>query len=325
MNQRGVILISTLWIIMILSFLAIGIGFRISMEARLTKYNMDGMKAVYLANAGIAKCQDLLLKDTNTFDSLYYCGVTPGPEEDPKVELQGIFAGIGLGDGAFTVSYKNEDGAAVSGMADEERKININKAGQQVLVNIFGNAEIASAIMDWRDIDSIPEPSGAEDNFYGSLESPYKCKNGEFAVLEELLLVKGVTPEIFDSLKGYLTIYGDGKININTVSKRVLLAFGMTEAAADALVRYRSGLDGAPGTKDDLVFTDINIETLLPGLDPEKDVPSIANIKSFFTTKSNYFKLESRGVVTNSKIARTVEAILVKDVKCGAKLIHYHE
>jgi len=104
----------------------------------------------------------------------------------------------------------------------------------------------------------------------------------------------------------------------------VLLAVGLTEAAAQAIIRYRSGPDGTPGTSDDNVFTDVNIENRLGDIRPA-DAASIGNLKNSFTVKSNYFKLESRGMVTNSRITRAVTAVLARDDKCGGKIIAYQE
>jgi DNA uptake protein ComE-like DNA-binding protein len=56
--------------------------------------------------------------------------------------------------------------------------------------------DVADAIVDWRDTDDTPSPYGAESEYYGSVQPPYRAKNGPFETVEELLLVKGVTPEM---------------------------------------------------------------------------------------------------------------------------------
>lgn len=329
-RHKGTILVATLWIITILSIMAIGIGFRISMEARLSKYNMERLKASGLANAGVALCQDLLSKDTNDFDSIGQCGLTLSSEQLAKGGPEGIFKDAGLGEeGTFTISYRNEDGGQAFGMVDEERKINVNTNDpllQDALKSLFsGNAEIAAAIIDWRDVNTEPSQGGAEDEYYGSLEYPYKCKNGDFAVIEELLLVRGMTRDMYDSVKGYVTVWGDsGKININTASKRVLEALGITPEGAGRIIDYRNASDGLPGTSDDNIFTDVNIVGLVPGL-PEADNTTLGNLGNCFTTKSDYFKIESHGLAAASKTAKTVEAVMKRDPKRGGELIYYRE
>ena len=56
--------------------------------------------------------------------------------------------------------------------------------------------DVANSILDWLDPDDTPRSDGAEDDYYSSLPNPYHCKNGPLDSLEELLLVKGVTPHM---------------------------------------------------------------------------------------------------------------------------------
>src|SRR5690606_37684595 len=56
--------------------------------------------------------------------------------------------------------------------------------------------EIADAILDWIDSDNEPREFGAEMDFYSTLTPPYTPQNGPIKSLEELLLVRGVTPDL---------------------------------------------------------------------------------------------------------------------------------
>ncbi len=96
------------------------------------------------------------------------------------------------------------------------------------------------AILDWLDPDSDPRPNGAEVDFYATLEIPYPCKNGPMDSIEELLMIRGVTPELFFGLleeeellppeeellplTELLTVHGDprGRINVNTAEPETL-------------------------------------------------------------------------------------------------------
>ena len=92
------------------------------------------------------------------------------------------------------------------GAIDESGKINLNT---MMIIDPSGNAlhdrlmvlpnmteDVADAIVDWIDPDNVPRANGAEDSYYQSLTPPYHCKNGPLDSLEELLLVRGVTPEL---------------------------------------------------------------------------------------------------------------------------------
>ena len=92
------------------------------------------------------------------------------------------------------------------------------------------------AIIDWLDYDDMDaeEPDGAENDYYTSLENPYPCKNGPMDTIEELLLIKGITPELYFGnaeeeqlpLSEYLTVHGDweGRVNVNTAHEDVIAA-----------------------------------------------------------------------------------------------------
>src|SRR5207247_1078297 len=56
--------------------------------------------------------------------------------------------------------------------------------------------DIANSILDWMDPDDEPRSNGAENDYYQTLPNPYRAKNGPLDTIEELLLVKGVTPQL---------------------------------------------------------------------------------------------------------------------------------
>ncbi len=114
--------------------------------------------------------------------------------------------------GRFAViSTKIESGelkGARFGVEDESSKLNLNTlmfaekqrkgSGRTLLMALPGMTEdIADAILDYIDEDSDQRELGAESDFYTSLTPAYACKNGPLETVDELLLVKGVTPELF--------------------------------------------------------------------------------------------------------------------------------
>lgn len=68
---------------------------------------------------------------------------------------------------------------------------------QSLLMTLPGmSIDIADAILDWLDEDEEPRPYGAELEYYSTLPTPYAPKNGPIESVEELLLVRGVTPQL---------------------------------------------------------------------------------------------------------------------------------
>jgi len=332
MNGKGSILITSLWIMAILSLMAMGIGFRASLETRLNKYSMDRLRAGYFASAGVEKAKALLRGDTNEYDTLYECGTSLRAGETPEQIFNAEFDKWGGFSVYYTYQRTDGSGEAVRyGMTDEERKININMdIGTADGKNEFARMlkglspkvtdEIISNIIDWRDADSL---GSAEEAYYGNLEYPYGCKNADFEFIEELLLVKGVTGALFDEIKDYITVFGSGKINVNTASEKVLNAvisagFGAYETIAGVIVEARKGPDGKEGPGDG--WADMqNCVDSLPLTNMDVNRLNELNSKGRFTFKSENFRIISHGSVR--RVKKTITCVVKKE---GGELLYYH-
>ena len=321
----------TLWIMAMLSIFALGIGYRASLELRLVRYQIDQLKTLYIAKAAVQEVKQYLaldlVSDTKDYDSLYRCGIYLLPEETPEE----MFKNITVGDGSYTIKYKTGDDEFNQpiwryGLNDEEGKININQAEANTLTYLFELAgadvseseSIAASIIDWRDADSIVSDNGAENDYYQNLETPYNCKNADFDTLEELLLVRDMTPEIFGQVKDYLTVYGESKkVNINTASQLVLQALAISAGGeatfADNIIDYRSGSDKIEATSDDnpclAASNTMNyLEDALGSTEVGGEV--ISNFNNFITTKSANFRVEIQATSADGKVIKNITAIL---------------
>lgn len=103
---------------------------------------------------------------------------------------------------------------------------------------------IVDALVDWLDEDDRESNFGAENSYYQSLKKSYSCRNGRMLYIEELLLVRGITPSLLygDGEKGglinYLTVYGDdGKINLNTAPTALVKSM-IPNANKELIVRF---------------------------------------------------------------------------------------
>jgi len=285
-SNSGIILIVVLWITVILSLLAIGLSHKMRVDLALTKYAIGKMKSRYVAIAGLTYAIGQIKQDSqgqadDRVDTKYRCGFLLKDNQTPE----GVFAKKEVGDGYFTIDYKvaDQDNKKETryGLEDEESKVNLNglnPGNYEILKNLieeFGFEQvadiIASSAVDWIDADSevFNDPFGAEDEEYQNRSVPHACKNKPFDSIEELMLVKGMTPEIFKKIKNYITVFprqGNLTVNFDTASPVVLKAFARdvvgpqtnaTVEDADRLVErivsYRQGDDGKWGTEDDRV------------------------------------------------------------------------
>ncbi|MFH1779497.1 MAG: hypothetical protein ABH847_05675 [Candidatus Omnitrophota bacterium] len=316
-EEKGAILIITLWILAILTILSVGVAGRMGLELKLTGLYRDNMKVLYLAKAGVERAISVIEAEDHAIDSLNERWSNNSEEQSP------LFKEIKVADvGTFTVSYPFTEGRVFYGIQDEERRINFNNAPKEVIRRLIehlypdiGDASaLAQSIEDWRDTDTTREGGLPEDDY--SAEG-YPRKDNYFDVTEELLLVKEMKPEIFEKIKDYITVYPakvypEGKLNINTASFPSLYALGFSEAVAGALVNYKSGDDGIEGNEDDNYFENQsalnNYLTALKNNGYEgTELP--AESQSLVAFGSRYFRIKSYGETTNRRSHKTIVCI----------------
>ena len=178
-------------------------------------------------------------------------------------KLRNLMSGentVSLGEGSCSITVTEESGKLnINLLQDKNGQINRTTIDQLLrLIDLlnresFGDFNISyglvPSIIDWIDSDDevtfLPfikhENSGAESDYYSNLTPPYSCRNNSFEMTEELLLVKGVTQQVFDCLQDFITVRGDGKININWASKHIIqsLSENMDPVLAQMIIDRR--------------------------------------------------------------------------------------
>jgi len=331
-NRTGSVLILVLIVTSGITILAIGLAYRTRIDLKLAQKNAQRTRAYYFALGGIERVKALLSrqKEHTPSNTAAMCRFT-GTAENEK-----LF-------GELKDSQPDKNKLLTYGLRDEQGYFNINKSDPAAWEKINGvSKEAHASILDWTDTDDDTNPDGAETNFYERLNPPYASKNSPCTILKELLFIKGITRENYlgenltrNSLvyeqeatsrfdpfsNGYnnsdnpgflniFTIYGNGKININTTSKEILSALpGIAQETADALLVYCAGPDGQPGTDDDQYLTGgkdlANLENL-PELQAEL-------LQQYCCFNSEYFRIFSFARVDN-----TFECCLMATAKCAA-------
>lgn len=188
-KQKGIALIVILWISMLLILMLYALLLETAAETSLADGFAARKKAEQLALSGYEKAIVVLNNDQETKQTL----------EDVWAQEEDEWYEVELGEGVFTLIHPVcSENQMYWGMSDEAARLNINTAEKDSLLALPEmSEEIADSIIDWRDENSEPEPSGAEEDYYMTLDPPYSCKNSFFETGEELLFVKGVTSELF--------------------------------------------------------------------------------------------------------------------------------
>ncbi len=102
------------------------------------------------------------------------------------------------------------------------------------------------SLMDWEDRNDLKRLNGAEKYYYENMENlDYHPKNDKIFYKKELLLIRGMTEDIFYKLSPYLTIYPHSGFNPNTAPVPVLIArLNIDEQIARQIVERREGEEG---------------------------------------------------------------------------------
>ena len=278
-GRRGSVLVYVVWAVILLSLFATSVSSRALFALNLAERLAGQRQASYIAQAAIPAAGVVLAQDLSPMVD----GANELWAHDPH-----RFHDYPMGGGTLRVTPEpiGEDGGARRyGMADEDQRVNLNTAPAEVLERLLEDvgglrpreaAEAAASIEDWRDPDDDQRPSGAENFYYRSLRDGYQCKDGPLENAEELLLVKGVSPEVYARVAPLVTVYGSGRVNLNTAPRPVLRALGLSDAGVEGLTAFRAGEDNQEQTSDDRTLLSLGgLQSELERFVPIEDIAKL--------------------------------------------------
>jgi general secretion pathway protein K len=228
--------------------------------------------------------------------------------------------------GVFEMSQKipfsDVDGTISLKIDDENGKFNLktlvnqngtlNRDAYDSLVRLLTalqlKPELADRIVYW--INPLLEPE--------LRSSEHPSKGADLDSIDELLLVPGMDSKSYERLRPYVTIYGNGSININGADIPVLLSLSSSidEGMAQNIIRYRKdtpfmkttdilkvmGFDNAVGISLGTGFT--NMKGTSPAL---------------ICTQGTAFRII--GTAQSGKLKRIVDSVI--DISGGGKTVLY--
>lgn len=271
MRQNASILVGLLWCLALLAIMAVGVLHTARLDLQVGKNYGDRIQAHYLALAGIEKAKALLYRDAQDRSR------TRKNHSGNLYNDASQFREVEFGRGVFSVVRRgraDEGGGIIFGVSDEESRLNLNTATADELAKLQNlTPDVATAIVNWRGGDSTT--GAAEAQYYAGLQPPYQPRNGPFQTVRELLMVRGVTPDLFfgrdvhqneflaagednstssidsadlgwagiltvDSTVQNLNAAGEDRVNLQTADENALTAVnGITPQVARAIVAYR--------------------------------------------------------------------------------------
>jgi general secretion pathway protein K len=237
---QGSALLAVLWLSAALATIAISLADTVRGETERSATALDGLRAENLAVGGLRR-------------GILYMDWGRAHPDNPQFKPPQSY---------FTFNFP--EGQARVEVIPETAKLDINQADPVDLLHLLialgaGEArsqDIVAAIVDWR--TGQPAGPSAFDGFYGSLRPPYRAPHENFQEIEELLAVKGVTPDLFygdwqptpegapqrlvprNGLRDCLSVYGStSQFDVNTAPPAVLAAAGVPPEGIAALVQQR--------------------------------------------------------------------------------------
>jgi len=302
-SERGAALLLVMWVGTLFSLVLTGFAFSMRVESDAARNFQDHARAMLLAESGITEAMAELVnvRQGRNPNAGGFRPIRIGPRR--------------LGTGTYQVLITNEEG-----------KISLNHASETVLRRLLEQSgvkdaslqeTIAASILDWRDSDDVERVGGAESEFYQSGSRPYTAKNGPFARVEELLAVRGMTPEIlygniidrsrkqllqrtppenrefvageYLGIRPYLTTRGSGRIDYATAEVDVLFASALPADRVRVLLEAREREQSAGGSSQ------MTVSAVGSGSHPR------------------IYRIESIGRVEGSPLATEIHAIVTRE------------
>lgn len=227
-NERGAVLLLVLVVVALLSALLTDWAFSTLVDMRLTETFRDSNRAYYLARGGVEVGRQLLHDDNNEYDTpteMWGVGVPSYPvSEDATISIQLVDE-----DGRFNLNQ------VVDNLGENPNPLMRDRFRRLLThLEIDDPDALSDALIDWIDRNQATSARGAENSWYQSLAEPLACKDGLLDTVDELLLVKGFTPEIVQKLTPLVTVAKTVKLNLNSASKDLLLIWD-SDVTANAL------------------------------------------------------------------------------------------
>ena len=234
-RSRGSALLAVLWLSLALSAIAFSLASTVQGETERVSTSADGVRSYYLATGAIERGILYMQWGKNApanNDSPYYAPWKP----------------------VLRMSFPT--GEAEVEVIPETAKYNLNQASPDDLVRLLTSlgvrdpGGIADAIVDWRSGGPT-----AYDQYYLSLTPSFRPRHASFEETEELLVVKGITPDLYygtyerdatgrlvpvGGLGECVSIFGStDQFDINTAHWGVLGSLGLTPGQVQAVLERR--------------------------------------------------------------------------------------
>jgi general secretion pathway protein K len=286
LNQKGIAMLVALSAVLILTFIAVEVGYNTQVELAIGVASVERLQAYYLAKAGVnlsllrikifklasQKAGSSLGKDTDLLELVWKVPFMWPPQ------AFGDLGSVEKAEFKKTISESLLQGDITATIESESSRIDltdlispskaIKEATQKQLVSLLetrleqddewarenrGNlkpTELINNISDWMSQDPNSLNGGDKQAGY---TPPLKTSNRPLKTLAELHMVKGMTDDIFNILINRVTLYGTKSVNVNKAPKEILKSLDsqISDKVAEAIITRREDPDQGPFASQD--------------------------------------------------------------------------
>lgn len=344
-NDKGIALIITLTAVALIITITLELNRQMRQSVTSAANTKNRLTLVHRVNAGIETAKAVLAKDKTETNNVSLQDNWADPEF-----LENRLESLPAGNGTLALEISDERSRIqLNALVDFPEGRSFNPAQQQLWqrfflllmsaadsgdVDAFAGAEdlspdmIINPVKDWLDSgddDAITGISGAEADYYLSLDPPYSIRNGPFRHVKELMRVKNITADMFYGfdIPDYVTVYAmmpadgdpdaftyDGKININTAPIPVIAAL-LPEGygfLAEEIAAFREERANGGYIND---LTDPTWYQSVPG------AGDIAIDPELITTQSDHFRIVSTAEYEGLTLRATAIVLRRQDEETG--------
>ena len=231
-DERGIALVLVLWVLMLLALMSAAFLASTRSEMAIVRARIDAARAEAIADAGVHWAAARILEASFAGNEAAASTLFDGREETVEI-AQGV-ARVRIQDAGGLVDLNGADRALLMGL----------------IAAVGGDADaarqLADRIIDFRDRDHRPEPSGAEDADYRAADLAHDAKDGPFERVDEVRQILGMPRALAERLIPFLTVHSASHgVDPRTAPPQVLAAIpGLGDVVRNRLIDAR-GL--APG------------------------------------------------------------------------------
>jgi general secretion pathway protein K len=307
-DERGVALLMALLVLAILVALILEFDAEARREYRDAAAFRDNFKSSVLARAAVQAARAVLQQD-------FLLDKQRGEQFDGPTDLWAFpIKNYAIGDGFLNAQIEDERGKLnlndlAAGGDPIARKAKVLRA-KRLFELLQINPDLVDAIVDWVDLNEVPEPAGVETLYYQSLRPAYRAANAPLQTLLELRLIKGMTQEVIDRLSKFVTVYppdGESKVNINTADPVVIQALDprITQTMAAEIVQGRP-------------FKTIQDLDRVSSFEP---IGKELRLQNVYDVKTDMFS--ARMLLTMNEITRTGTVVIQRNANDGSGTVKY--